>query len=109
MSILVEQQDETINAIETTAGAVEKDVEQGFVLPLVTGVACLLIVYSSSLGHADKAVVSARAARKKRWICFAIIIGKSHSDIPSTFPELSLVILAIIAIVLAIHFAGAKK
>jgi len=74
MSILVEQQDETINAIETTAGTVEKDVEQG-------------------LQHADKAVVSARAARKKRWICFAIII----------------VILAIIAIVLAIHFAGAKK
>jgi len=71
MSILVEQQDETINAIETTAGGVEKDVEQG-------------------LQHADKAVVSARAARKKRWICFAIIV----------------VILAIIAIVLAVHFAG---
>jgi len=71
MSILVEQQDETINAIETTAGAVEKDVEQG-------------------LNHADKAVVSARAARKKRWICFGIII----------------IILAIVAIVLAVHFTS---
>jgi len=29
MSILVEQQDEQVNAIETTAGGVEKDVEQG--------------------------------------------------------------------------------
>lgn len=68
MSILVEQQDETINAIETTAGGVEKDVEQG-------------------LNHTDKAVVSARAARKKRWICFAIFI----------------IICAIIAIILAIE------
>jgi syntaxin 1B/2/3 len=29
MSILVEQQDETINIIETQAGEVEKDVETG--------------------------------------------------------------------------------
>lgn len=73
MSILVEQQDEQVNAIETTAGAVEKDVEQG-------------------LSHTDKAVISARSARKKRWICFAIIV----------------VILAIIAIVLAVHFGNNK-
>ncbi|TFY79992.1 hypothetical protein EWM64_g4018 [Hericium alpestre] len=70
MSILVEQQDETINVIEAQAADVEKDVEAG-------------------LGHTEKAVNSARAARKKRWICFAII----------------LVILAIIAIVLAVKFA----
>jgi syntaxin 1B/2/3 len=31
MSVLVEQQDETINVIETTAGAVEKDTEAGYV------------------------------------------------------------------------------
>jgi len=74
MSILVEQQDEQINAVEATAGGVEKDVEQG-------------------LGHADKAVISARAARKKRWICFAILV----------------VILAIIAIVLAVHFTNTSK
>jgi len=30
MSVLVEQQDETINVIETTAGAVEKDTETGY-------------------------------------------------------------------------------
>ena len=31
MSVLVEQQDETINAIETQAAGVEKDTEIGFV------------------------------------------------------------------------------
>ena len=31
MSILVEQQDEQINVIETTAAAVEKDTEIGYV------------------------------------------------------------------------------
>lgn len=55
MSVLVEQQDETINTIETTAATVEKDTEVG-------------------LGYTDKAVDSARAARKKRWICFFIIL-----------------------------------
>lgn len=54
MSTLVEQQDETIAAIETKAAAVEKDTEIG-------------------LGYATTAVTSARAARKKRWICFAIM------------------------------------
>ncbi|OCH95042.1 t-SNARE [Obba rivulosa] len=67
MSILVEQQDEQINIIETTAASVEKDTEIG-------------------LGYTEKAVDSARAARKKRWICFI----------------LSLIILAIIAIVVAV-------
>jgi syntaxin 1B/2/3 len=55
MSVLVEQQDETINVIETQAGGVEKDMEVG-------------------LGYTVKAVQSARAARKKRWICFFIIL-----------------------------------
>jgi syntaxin 1B/2/3 len=67
MSVLVEQQDETINVIESTAANVEKDTEVG-------------------LGYTEKAVVSARAARKKRWICFILII----------------VILAIVAIVVAV-------
>jgi len=55
MSILVEQQDETINVIETTAATVEKDTEAG-------------------LGHTVAAVKSAAAARKKRWICFIITL-----------------------------------
>lgn len=67
MSVLVEQQDEAVTAIETQAQAVEKDMEAG-------------------LGYADKAVTSARAARKKRWICFAICI----------------IVLIIIAVVVAV-------
>ncbi|KAI0082747.1 t-SNARE [Panus rudis PR-1116 ss-1] len=55
MSILVEQQDEQINTIEATAATVEKDTEAG-------------------LGYTEKAVASARAARKKRWICFILFI-----------------------------------
>ena len=55
MSILVEQQDETINVIEETANDVEKDTEAG-------------------MGHIDRAVVSARGARKKRWICFGLFV-----------------------------------
>ncbi|KAI0050921.1 t-SNARE [Auriscalpium vulgare] len=55
MSILVEQQDETINVIEAQAQEVEKDVEVG-------------------LGYTDTAVVSARGARRKRWICFFIFL-----------------------------------
>ncbi|KAF8654074.1 hypothetical protein AX16_003607 [Volvariella volvacea WC 439] len=55
MSILVEQQDETINAIQETAATVEKDTEAG-------------------LNYTGKAVDSARAARKKRIICFIIFL-----------------------------------
>ncbi|KAG6854610.1 hypothetical protein C0991_004212 [Blastosporella zonata] len=55
MSVLVEQQDETVNTIEAQAHTVVQDTEAG-------------------LGYTEKAVVSARAARKKRWICFIIIL-----------------------------------
>lgn len=55
MSVLVEQQDETINVIQTQAAGVEKDTEAG-------------------LQYTEKAVDSARAARKKRWICFFITL-----------------------------------
>jgi len=55
MSVLVEQQDETINVIETQAQGIERDTEVG-------------------LGYTEKAVGSARAARKKRWICFILLI-----------------------------------
>ncbi|KAF8163201.1 t-SNARE [Crassisporium funariophilum] len=67
MSVLVEQQDETINVIQTQAEGVEKDTEVG-------------------LQYTDKAVTSARAARKKRWICFCI----------------TLVLLAVIGIVVGV-------
>lgn len=55
MSMLVEQQDETINTIQATAELVEKDMEAG-------------------VQHTGKAVVSARSARKKRWICFFLLL-----------------------------------
>ncbi|KAF9261473.1 t-SNARE [Marasmius fiardii PR-910] len=67
MSILISEQDEAINTIETQATAVEKDTEAG-------------------LAHTEKAVVSARSARKKRWICFF----------------LTLIILIIVAIIVAV-------
>ncbi|KII88608.1 hypothetical protein PLICRDRAFT_111520 [Plicaturopsis crispa FD-325 SS-3] len=70
MSVLVEQQDETINVIETQAAGVEKDTEVG-------------------LGYTEKAVTSARAARKKRWICFIILI-------------ILLIIIAIIIVVVVV-------
>ncbi|KAF9652843.1 t-SNARE [Thelephora ganbajun] len=74
MSILVEQQDETIDVIEDAAAHVEKDTEAG-------------------LGHTVQAVDSARAARKKRWICFALLI----------------VLLAVIAIVVTVVVLNNKK
>jgi len=70
MAILVEEQGETINAIEQTTMTVEKDTEQG-------------------LQHTEKAKDSARSARKKRWICCAIVT----------------VILIIVAIVIGVQVA----
>ncbi|KAH9945957.1 t-SNARE [Epithele typhae] len=74
MSILVEQQDEQITVINDTVKEVEKDVETG-------------------LNYTSKAVDSARAARKKRWICFILF----------------LVILIIIAIVVAVVVLQNRK
>ncbi|KAG9103576.1 Plasma membrane t-SNARE, secretory vesicle fusion [Ceratobasidium sp. 370] len=74
MSVLVAQQDETIDQVEHSAMEASKDMEVG-------------------LKHTEAAVDSARGARKKRWICFGIIV----------------VILAIIAIVLAVHFVNLNK
>jgi syntaxin 1B/2/3 len=53
MSVLVEQQDEQITTIEATAATVEMDMETG-------------------VGYQEKAIVSAKSARKGRWICFGI-------------------------------------
>jgi len=55
MSVLVEQQDEQINVIQSNAVNIDTDIETGY-------------------KHTEKAVDSARAARKKRWICFWISI-----------------------------------
>lgn len=74
MSILVEQQDETIDTIQETAAHVEKDTEAG-------------------TGHTTQAVSSARAARKKRWICFGI----------------SVLLLIIIAIIIAVVVLNNRK
>ena len=71
MSILVEQQDETIDVIEETTAHVEKDAEAG-------------------MGHTTSAVTSARAARKKRWICFGLF-------------ALLLVIVAIVIVVVILN------
>ncbi|THH32104.1 hypothetical protein EUX98_g2082 [Antrodiella citrinella] len=55
MSTLVNQQDDSIQNIQTAAGRVEADTEAG-------------------LTQTEKAVKSARSARRKRWICFFIFI-----------------------------------
>lgn len=67
MSVLVEQQDEQINAIDVQAGKVEEHTAAG-------------------LEQTEKAVKSARSARRKRWICFFLF----------------LIILAIIGIVVGV-------
>ncbi|KAF9821376.1 hypothetical protein IEO21_00622 [Rhodonia placenta] len=55
LSAVVEQQNDAIDAIETTAGQVEHNTEAG-------------------LQQTEKAVVHARRARRMRWICFIIIL-----------------------------------
>ncbi|BGP38539.1 hypothetical protein JCM10449v2_002474 [Rhodotorula kratochvilovae] len=55
MATLVLEQDESVRMIETQAVQVNTDVEQG-------------------LDQTKKAVKSARAARRKRWICFIILL-----------------------------------
>ncbi|KAJ7252371.1 t-SNARE [Mycena haematopus] len=74
MAFLVEQQDETVAAIENTAVDVEKNAEEG-------------------LKQTTIAVGIARRLRRKRWICFIIV----------------LIVVAILAIVLAIEFTKNKK
>ncbi|PWY98718.1 t-SNARE, partial [Testicularia cyperi] len=55
MSILVDEQDDALNVIQEQGAQVETDMQQG-------------------LQHTNKAVDSARKARKKRWICFWILV-----------------------------------
>ena len=53
----------------------------------------LYFITFCSLGYTEKAVVSARSARRKRWICFFII----------------LLILAVVGVVVGIEVANNKK
>ncbi|OSC99023.1 t-SNARE [Trametes coccinea BRFM310] len=55
MSVLVAQQDEAIDQIQSRAGSVEADTRAG-------------------LQQTEKAVEHARSARRKRWICFGLFI-----------------------------------
>lgn len=73
MAMLVEQQDEVIVNVETQAQGVDQDISEG-------------------LNQTNKAVESARKARRKKWICFWICV----------------LIIAILALVLGIYF-GTKK
>jgi syntaxin 1B/2/3 len=73
MSVLVAQADEQIDNIQQNAEQVDTDMEQGNV-------------------QVDKAISSARRARKLRWTCFIII----------------LIVCIVIAIVLAIHFTSGQ-
>ncbi|KAI8998518.1 t-SNARE [Trametes punicea] len=56
MSVLVAQQDEAIDQIQTMAGNVEADTHAG-------------------LQQTEKAVEHARSARRKRWICFGLTLA----------------------------------
>jgi t-SNARE complex subunit (syntaxin) len=68
MATLVLEQDESVKMVEAQAAQVNTDVEQG-------------------LDQTKKAVKSARAARRKRWICFFIIL-----------------IIVIIAVVIGVYY-----
>ncbi|EJU05392.1 t-SNARE [Dacryopinax primogenitus] len=74
LSILVEEQDEGINVINANAADANRDTEK-------------------AVDQVNKAVVSARRARRMRWICFIIIV----------------IILIIIAIILAIEIPKNKS
>lgn len=92
MSVLINQQDESIDYIQNTAHDIEQDASKGYV---VLGTSPFSIVDAiSRVKHTDNAVVSARAARKKRWICFGLFV-------------LLLVIIA--AIVAAVVVTNSKK
>lgn len=69
MSMLVQQQDETIANVEQQTQGVDNDVKGG-------------------LQQTEKAVASARAARRKKWICFWIVV----------------LIIVILALVLGLYF-----
>lgn len=74
MAMLVEQQDEVIVNVENQAQGVDKDISDG-------------------LNQTSKAVDSARKARRKKWICFWILV----------------VIICIVALALGLYFGIGRK
>lgn len=88
---MVEQQSDVIDSIETTAVNVQKDMEAGYAMHISQ--LFTISNVGSRIVHSDKAIISARGARKKRWICFL----------------LTLVILAIIAIIVAVVITNNTK
>uniref|UniRef100_A0A060SY02 ARAD1A16654p n=1 Tax=Blastobotrys adeninivorans TaxID=409370 RepID=A0A060SY02_BLAAD len=69
MEILVAEQDTAVQHIDEQATQVQQDIEQG-------------------VGHTDRAVKSARAARRKKWYCLGIVV----------------LIIIILALILGIYF-----
>ena len=65
MAMLVEQQDEAVAQIETQAQGVDHDIKEGYVCPCETAL-------MNSLSQTNRAVESARKARRKKWICFLV-------------------------------------
>jgi syntaxin 1B/2/3 len=87
MSVLINQQQEQIDVIEENTAGVSKDAEAGYVCSktwnrLILG----SFLRVARLGQVETAVKHARAARRKRWICF----------------WLTLLLIAIVAIVVAV-------
>ena len=72
MDVLVNQQEDVINAIETSATQVQRDTEAGYV---TRWFAEFSSNWSRSLGQTEKAVVHARSARRKRWFCFLLFLA----------------------------------
>ena len=71
MDVFVNQQEDVINAIDTSAAQVQKDTEAGYV---TRWFAEFSSNWSRSLGQTEKAVEHARSARRKRWFCFFLFL-----------------------------------
>jgi syntaxin 1B/2/3 len=78
MATLVLEQDESVRQIETTAVQANTDVENGYVslspALLPPTLRWLFLSAPNRLKQTQTAVKSARAARKKRWFCFGVIV-----------------------------------
>jgi len=90
MDVLVNQQDDVINAIEVSATQVQKDTEAGYVTRCFAEFSSN---WSCSLGQTEKAVGHARSARRKRWFCFLLF----------------LVVLAAVGIAVGVTVGNGKK
>lgn len=85
MAMLVEQQDEAITNVEAQTQQVDHDIQGGNV-------------------QLDKAIIKAKKARRKKWICFWIL----SECLPSCNANSSVIILIIIALAVGLS-VGLKK